>query len=51
MQLAAIQKAAITQQDAVLKAEGFDGPRFNHVMNAVQSDPKLQQDLRKMLQG
>ncbi len=50
-QVTAIQKNAIAKQDEVIKAEGFNGQRFNQIMNAVQGDPKLQQDLKKMLQS
>jgi hypothetical protein len=50
-QVTAIQKSAIAKQDEAIKSEGFNGQRFNQIMNAVQADPKLQQDLRKMLQS
>ena len=50
-QLTQLQKDAQTKMDQVVQAQGLPMERFNQIFAAVQKDPQLKQEVRKMIQN
>jgi len=50
-QLTQLQKDAQTKMDQVVQAQGLPMDRFNQIFAAVQKDPQLKQEVRKMIQN
>jgi hypothetical protein len=50
-QLTQIQKDAQAKMDQVVQAQGLQMERFNQIFVAVQNDPQLRQEVRKMIQN
>ncbi len=50
-QLTQIQKDAQAKMDQVVQAQGLQMDRFNQIFVAVQNDPQLRQEVRKMIQN
>ena len=50
-QLSQIQKDAQLKMDQAVQAQGLPMERFNQIFAAVQKDPQLKQEVRKMIQN
>ena len=50
-QLSQIQKDAQTKMDQAVASQGLPLERFNQIFAAVQKDPQLKQEVRKMIQN
>ncbi len=50
-QLTQIQKDAQTKMDQAVESEGLKVDRFNQIFAAVQKDPNLRQEVRKLMQN
>ena len=50
-QLTQIQKDAQAKMDQAVQAQGLQMERFNQIFVAVQNDPQLRQEVRKMIQN
>jgi hypothetical protein len=49
--LAQVQKDAQTKMDQAVLAEGLQVERFSQIFNTVRKDPKLRQEVQRMMQG
>ncbi|XHX79132.1 MAG: DUF4168 domain-containing protein [Stenomitos frigidus ULC029] len=50
-QLTQLQKDAQTKMDQIVQGQGLPMERFNQIFAAVQKDPQLKQEVRKMIQN
>jgi DNA-binding transcriptional MerR regulator len=50
-QIRQIQQATQTQVETVMKTEGMDLQRFNQILAIVQNDPKLLQEVQRLMKG
>lgn len=50
-QLTQIQEAARAKMDKAVQGQGLQMERFNQIFVAVQNDPQLRQEVRKMIQN
>lgn len=50
-QLTKLQEDARAKMDKAVQAQGFQMERFNQIFVAVQNDPQLRQEVRKMIQN
>ncbi len=50
-QLTQIQKNAMTKMDQAVQSQGLDVARFNQIFTAVKQDPKLREQVQKLIQS